>query len=147
MKQFIAVLSALLMIGCGGGLGDDSATHDVAVAWAEAYFNADYHTAEQYVTPESRKWIRFAASNTTEADLKLLNEQHAEVEADGSSPLVNDTLHVVTLIVSNYLSATAFNEAPRQEEEGKFLVTVVKRDDDWLVRMEGLPRSEKQSRD
>ena len=101
----------------------------------------------QYVTEESGKWLRFAASNTTESDLELLQRQQATVDADDYFPVATDTLRVVRLKVENYLSPTALGEASRQEEEGVFEVTVVKRADSWQVRMEGLPRSEKQSRD
>ncbi len=147
MKHLKMMIGLLLLTGCGEATESDNAARQVAQAWGDAYFNCDYHEAEQYVTEESGKWLRFAASNTTESDLELLQRQQATVDADDYFPVATDTLRVVRLKVENYLSPTALGEASRQEEEGVFEVTVVKRADSWQVRMEGLPRSEKQSRD
>ncbi len=146
MKQQILCFTALLMAGCGMNMSDEDA-RQVAVEWADAYFNCDYHAAADYVTHESEKWLRFAASNTREADLQLLREKPATVEADDIILASDDTLRVVKLTVSNALSPVAIGEEPGRTEEGVFAVTVVKRDAGWKVRMEGLPRSEKQSRD
>lgn len=147
MKHLKMMIGLLLLTGCGEATESDDAARQVAQAWGDAYFNCDYHEAEQYVTEESGKWLRFAASNTTESDLELLQRQNATVDADDYFPVATDTLRVVRLKVENYLSPTALGEASRQEEEGVFEVTVVKRADSWQVRMEGLPRSEKQSHD
>ena len=147
MKYYILLFCAFLLTSCGMGFGDDDAAQEVAVAWGDAYFNCDYHGADNYSTEESEKWLRLAASNTTEADLQLLRQNEAEVEADDYFPAASDTLRVVVLLVRNYLAPTVPGEEPRQEEEGLFQVTVVNRDGSWKVRMEGLPRSEKQSRD
>ncbi len=147
MKPSILCLSLWLLVSCSSVNGDDRKAVETAEAWAEAYFNAAYHQAEEYVTPESTKWLRFAASNTTEADLQLLNRQHAVVASDDDFTVANDTLRVVALTVRNNLAPTTFDEAPSQQEESRYLITVVKRDDDWRVKMEGLPRSEKQSHD
>ena len=59
----------------------------------------------------------------------------------------NDTLGVATIEVSNYVRPTAIGSKPEVADKGLFLIPMVKRDGKWLVRMEGLPRSERQSRD
>ena len=71
----------------------------------------------------------------------------ATVSAADYFTIANDTLRVVTLTVRDFLKATAVGATAELQQEGRFLVTVVKRDGEWKVRMEGLPRSEKQSRD
>ncbi len=147
MKHLLLCFTVLLMTGCGVGMADDQAAQEVALEWADAYFNCDYHAAAEYVTDESEKWLRFAASNTTEADLQLLRDHPATVEADEYFPVANDTLRLVTLTVQNPLATVTIGEDSRQMDEGTFQVSVVKRDGEWKVRMEGLPRSEKQSRD
>ena len=147
MKHLKLMIGLLLLTGCGETAENDDAARKVVEAWGDAYFNCDYHEAEQYVTEESGKWLRFAASNTTQSDLELLQNQNATVKAGDCFSVASDTLRVVRLKVENYLSPTALGEASRQEAEGVFEVTVVKRANGWQVRMEGLPRSEKQSRD
>ena len=125
---------------------DDQATA-IAIEWGEAFFNCDYHAAEALSTPDSRRWLQFAASNTTQQDLDLLKQHAAEVEATDFFPEANDTLRVVELVVRNSIKPTIAGEQPSQIEKAMFRTTVVKRNGSWLVRMASLPRSEKQSRD
>jgi hypothetical protein len=147
MKLLKMCMAALLLAGCDLGVSGDEAAQEAAVAWADAYFNCDFHEAAEYATPESEKWLRFAASNTTEAGLELLRERNARVEADDYFPVAYDTLRVIKLTVWNHLLPSVPGQEVRQAEKGEFIVTVVNRDGSWKVRMEGLPRSEKQSRD
>ena len=122
MRQLLFFLTAITMASCNAGFEGDDAALKVATDWADAYFNCDFHEAATFATPESDKWLRFAASNTTEQDLQTL-EGKATATAD------------------DYFSPAQI------QEEGTFLITVVKRDGKWKVRMEDLPQSEKQSRD
>ena len=124
----------------------DQQARNAAEDWADAYFNCDFKDAGGYVTPESQKWLQFAASNTTAEDLKLIQEAGgAKVTASEGFDEANDTMRLVTLTVTNYL--TAQQQTSVLAKEGIFKVVVVKRNEDWQVRMAGLPRSEKQSRD
>ena len=135
-----------MMTGCILGFEGDNAALDVATDWAEAYFNCDYHDAADYATAESERWLRFAASNTTEQDLQTIQGK-ATATADDYFTVANDTLRIVTLHVKNFLKPAVAGSTAQLQEDGTFLVTVVKRNGKWKVRMEGLPRSEKQSRD
>lgn len=134
------------MASCNIGQEGDDVALNVATDWADAYFNCDFHEAASYATAESERWLRFAASNTTEQDLQTV-KGGATADADDYFTAANDTLRVVTLHVRDFLKPVAVGEPAQLQEEGTFLVTVVKRDGKWKVRMEGLPRSEKQSRD
>ena len=69
------------------------------------------------------------------------------MEVEDFFPEANDTLRVVSLKVSNYVSSTLPAESAQLVDEGVFNITTVLRDGKWLVKMEGLPQSEKQSRD
>ena len=134
------------MASCNIGQEGDDVALNVATDWADAYFNCDFHEAASYATAESERWLRFAASNTTEQDLQTV-KGGATADADDYFTVANDTLRVVTLHVRDFLKPVAVGEPAQLQEDGTFLVTVVKRDGKWKVRMEGLPRSEKQSRD
>ena len=147
MKKFLTIAIILTTTACSMVQRDDSEATAVATEWGEAFFNCDYHAAEALSTAESRRWLQFAASNTTQQDLDLLKQHAAEVEATDYFPAANDTLRVVQLVVRNSLSPAVNGGAPLQVDEALFSVTVVKRNDQWLVRMASLPRSERQSRD
>jgi hypothetical protein len=147
MKKLLILAMVLSLTACNLTNREDTLATDVAVQWGEAFFNCDYHAAQALSTPESRRWLQFAASNTTQQDLDLLKQHAAEVEATDYFPAANDTLRVVQLVVRNSLSPAVNGGAPLQVDEALFSVTVVKRNDQWLVRMASLPRSERQSRD
>ena len=147
MKKLLILAMVLSLTACKLTNREDTLATDVAVQWGEAFFNCDYHAAQALSTPESRRWLQFAASNTTQQDLDLLKQHAAEVEATDYFPAANDTLRVVQLVVHNSLSPAVNGGAPLQVDEALFSVTVVKRNDQWLVRMASLPRSERQSRD
>ncbi len=147
MKKYLILSLTLALTACNMMQNDDDQATAIAIEWGEAFFNCDYHAAEALSTPDSRRWLQFAASNTTQQDLDLLKQHAAEVEATDFFPEANDTLRVVELVVRNSVKPTIAGEQPSQIEKAMFRTTVVKRDGSWLVRMASLPRSEKQSRD
>ena len=147
MKKYLILSLTLALTACNMMQNDDDQATAIAIEWGEAFFNCDYHAAEALSTPDSRRWLQFAASNTTQQDLDLLKQHAAEVEATDFFPEANDTLRVVELVVCNSVKPTIAGEEPSQIEKAMFRTTVVKRNGSWLVRMASLPRSEKQSRD
>jgi hypothetical protein len=147
MKKYLILSLTLALTACNMMQNDDDQATAIAIEWGEAFFNCDYHAAEALSTPDSRRWLQFAASNTTQQDLDLLKQHAAEVEATDFFPEANDTLRVVELVVRNSVKPTIAGEQPSQIEKAMFRTTVVKRNGSWLVRMASLPRSEKQSRD
>ena len=147
MKKLLIFALMLSLTACSMLQDDDDQATAVAVEWGEAFFNCDYHAAEALSTPESRRWLQFAASNTTQHDLDMLKQQAADVEATDFFPDASDTLRVVELVVRNSVSPSINGGESSQQPEALFHVTVVKRNGSWQVRMAGLPRSEKQSRD
>ena len=147
MKKTLVLALSLLLAACDMMQNDDNEATSTAVQWGEAFFNCDYHAAEALCTPESRRWLQFAASNTTQQDLDLLKQHAAQVEATDFFPEANDTLRVVELVVCNSVKPTVAGEEPSQIDKAVFHTTVVKRNGSWLVRMASLPQSEKQSHD
>jgi hypothetical protein len=147
MKKLLICTLLLSLTACNMIQRDDDQATAVAVEWGDAFFNCDYHAAEALSTPESRRWLQFAASNTTQHDLDLLKQHAAEVEATDFFPDANDTLRVVELVVHNSISPSIHAGESSQVDKALFHITVVKRNSKWLVRMADLPRSEKQSRD
>lgn len=146
MKLLLLFWAAILMAGCNMGMDDDQQAQNAAEAWADAYFNCDFKDASKHVTEESRKWLQFVASNTTEQDLKLLQDAGgARVSVSEGFDEANDTMRLVTLSVTNFL--TAQHQATALAKEGTFKVVVVKRNAGWQVKMAGLPQSGMQSRD
>ena len=147
LTSTILICAALTACDETTGKGQDVTQHVVA-AWADAYFNYDFRRAQKYVTPESRKWLLFAATNVTQDDVDMLRAQDEGAtvtvsnyeETDDSTALV--TLHVQGSIICDTIGRPAHPSA-----DATYTVTAVSRGGRMMVKMEGLPRSEKHSRD
>lgn len=115
-----------------------------AIAFSESYFSLDFHAALDRSTPESRKWISYAASNVSEEDLSVLRSygQTAKVDVSGID-LKSDTTAVVTLSVSGFLSTDSIGRPGHIVDKAVFRLPMVCREGRWLVRMEGPLRSER----
>ena len=121
---------------------------ECATGFAEAYFNYEFRQAERFVTPESSRWLKFAASNIGEADIEQLNSHgEAAMVAVTDYTETDDTTVVVTIEVDNYMRFDSIGGRGRLMDEGEYRLTLVNRAGNWLVRMADLPRSEKHSRD
>ncbi len=152
MNKYLIGLSCLLGItACTGQRSSEmTVAEEVTTDFARAYFNYDYKRAQQYITPESKKWLRFAATNVTQQTLDLLNQRNEDKQTDvslESSEVLNDSTQIVSVSVTNYVDTDSLGQQPFVREEAVYRMKVVCRDDKWMVRMEGLPRSEKRSRD
>lgn len=119
------------------------------IIWANAYFNFDYEKALKYTTSEGEQWIRFAASNITEEDVSFIKEQNPQTQIDilNSQLTEGDTVCNASIRVSHFIQLGLSPQDNRVIDHADFQVQLVKRGDEWLVRMEGLPQSGKQSRD
>ena len=99
MKYCYSLFLGVLLASCqleNNGFNDaDNALNK----WAEAYFNFDYKEAMGYMTPESAKWIRFAASNITEKDVEFIRSQNQNtvIHITDRQDVVNDTLYNATI--------------------------------------------------
>ena len=143
------IMCSLTLWGCHEAKtsAEEKAMNRVA-AFADAYFNYDFGEALKMVTPESEKWLRFAASNVTQGDVDLLNAQDeaATVEAEDYE-WQNDSTLVVTVAVRNFLMKDSLGKEGVMADEAWFRLTAVQREGDYKVRMEGPLRSERQNRD
>jgi len=133
------LVTATLIAACEAG-NSHSAAERTALRWADAYFHVDYADAANYVTTESRRWLQLVASNMTEGDLKAMQSAKATV-AMRSYEAVNDTLGVATIEAADYLQPDSIGRPGSIQAGGVFYITVVRRDGNWQVIMDGLPRA------
>lgn len=129
-----------------GAESDIEATVD---SFACDYFNWHFEEAARHCTPESERWLRYAASNVHQADIDLLThqEESAQHEILEINMDENDTTATVHLTVRNYLHMDTIGTKGHFVNQADFVLNLVRRNGRWLVRMGGLPRSEKRNRD
>lgn len=152
MKMYGLWLSCLLcMTACEGQNSSERTVAEKATeAFSEAYFNYDFKRAEQYVTPESRQWLHFAASNVSQVTLDVLNQMSDEelpTVVLGGTEAIDDSTQIIGVTVRNIVDTDSIGQAASVRDEETFRLTLVNREGNWMVKMEGLPRSEKRSRD
>ena len=145
MKYYLLSFLVFLLTGCQLINGkSENAVDEPLTNWAAAYFNFHYQDALEYTTPESGKWIRFAASNITEQDVAFIKNQdkNAQVEIIDRHMMAGDSTCSARIRVSNYVELGSFGQENKQVDNAEFQVILVNRDGKWLVKMEGLPRNE-----
>jgi len=122
---------------------------EVTDSFATNYFNALYEQAARFATPESERYLRFAASQIGQEDIDLLNQQEepATIEIQNVEIEDGDTTATVSLNVMNYLCMDTIGKAGHMVENGEFKIMLVFKNKQWRVRMEGLPQNEKMNHD
>lgn len=147
--RLIAATVILLFVACKNTPEiEDEIRNDIG-KFADSYFNYDLHKTLEYCTPESRKWIQYAASNIKERDLVVLRSQEkgAKTEIKDIEISDDDSTAVVKIQVSNFMQTDTIDSPGRMTDNTFYRIKAVKRNGRWLVRMEGLPRNEKSYRD
>jgi hypothetical protein len=137
-------MTPLLFSSCFDNEEGSDAEDDAAIRWADAYFNYDLRTAQRYVTPESRTWLSFLASNMTEADVEILRQQDESATIQLTScKQVNDSTWMASLSVRNFMIIDSIGQTGHIVSEAEFTVPIVKRNKRTFVKMNGLPRQGK----
>lgn len=133
-----------VLLGCSGKSGESDALI-VAESFGKAYFNYDFKSALQYCTPESEKWLRFAASNIYEADVDMLRAMDSGAKVEGVDVVYadDDSTAMAIVEVEGMMVRDTVGRAGHVEKEGKYCIPVVKRQGAWRVKMVGLLRSER----
>lgn len=135
-----AILLAVSLLSCHQE-DEDERTRQCAESFTNAYFNFKYTTACQYVTPESRKWVSFIASNLSQKDLDVINSQEDTSSCDVSEiEMINDTLATASISVSNCYVTQAMDSGSVAKEVN-IQLELHKRDNKWLVHLTSLPQA------
>ena len=139
MKKFVFFVAALwLLNACSlNAVDPDAEVKEQACEFAEAYFNYDFIKARRFVTPESEKWLRFAASNVTQEDVALMNATSRTVSIAATDCYhQNDSTVCVMATVYNAVMKDSIGQPAHVAEAAKFTLTLVRRGDKYQVRME-----------
>ena len=150
MKKNALIMTVMVsMTSCSdGSTPQTEKAGQAATYFAEAYFNYNFKQALELSTTESAKWISFAASNITQEDIDVLNTRQTEASVELTDcQMVNDSTCKAWLTVENYMATDSIGRPGVFKREGLFVLNVVARNGKWIVRMEGLPRSEKHNHD
>lgn len=134
-----------LFAACGGGGGSEE---EQAVAqareFAECYFNFRFDEAYRCCTPESRAWIALKASNVNAKDVEAANRNGRETRVeigDFRRDKDSDSCATVRCTAYGVLLSDSLERAGAVSERAVFVVPLVRRAGQWLVKMEAPLRS------
>lgn len=142
----VATLTAgMCLAGCDMHKGSESQLKETADSFAVHYYNWRFGKAVHYCTPESEQWLRFAATNVHSADIDSLRAMAADAEIRLGDVEFdeNDTTATAIFHVKDFLQMDSLGQAAKVHKEATFRIPMVIRGEEWLVKLNGLPRAEK----
>ena len=149
MKKFLAVCAVLLptlLVGCDVRKVAFSREFDGSVdSFAVYFFNWRLDKAAQFCTPDSKKWLQFAASQVQAEDLEQMKSLPNNF-AYSYEITQGDTKGVaaeVALNVENFFVLDSIGKPGRLKDNATFPLQLVKQDGTWKVKLDGLPRMDK----
>ena len=139
ITRWIPILLAIIAFGCNRDMEKEyKQAKEVAESFSTYFFNMNFDQASVYCTPESYPWIRFKASNITSKDLEIYNreQRYAEVKLENLT-FSNDSTAVAICNLSDVLLTDSLERQATIAQEKSFIIPLVKRNDKWLIKMEG----------
>ena len=129
--------------------GSEEQLLEDADSFAVNFYNWHFEQALRYCTPESGKWLRYAASNVHEADVELLRNkaEDATVEINDIDFGDDEVSAIADITVRNFLQMDSIGEEAHLVEEADFLLPMCMENGVWKVRMASLPQSGKRNHD
>lgn len=137
-KILFFFIAALSLTSCFHHGENDA--RDAVDSFSVAYFNWRFKDAMPFVTPQSKQWLRFAASQVDQEDVDSLRAKQyaAEVKVDDVSS-VNDTTKLATVIVRDFLAMDSIGRGPRAVPADTFHIPVALTGGYWRVDLRRLP--------
>lgn len=132
----IMLLSVSFFVGCDQKT-DREKFESTIDSFAYYYFNSQYPHAIPYVTPESKKWLEYASSQITQADIDILRAlpEGASYEIGVNSYHENDTTASVEIVANNVLVLDTIGGGGKIVPETKHAFELRKRKGKWLVHL------------
>lgn len=115
-------------------------------SFTHAFFNWRFNEACTYCTPASRKWLAFAASNVSEADIDALRSQPADIDYTLLHISYEDAAHtsaIVQVRIDNAIQADSLGGRRQMEVAAHYSLRLVHTHQGWKVDLDGLPRPDK----
>lgn len=140
--RFLAISMLLISLFSCQSAEEEKETSIVVQNFAETFFNYDFGSAKQWTTPESMKWIKFAASNISQADLDIINTMNVAARCETSDVVLNnDTMAVahISLLHATWIDKTEKNV---RTDNGSVSLYLRKRNGLWRVHLTEIPKIE-----
>ena len=127
--------------GCEPHEGSEEQLKADVDSFATYYYNWHFPKAIKYCTPESEKWLRYAASNVHEADVEQLRAkaEDAGVEIKDVDFGDDEVTATVSISVSQFLQMDTIGQEAHLVEQADFQLPMEIHNGKWKVKLEKLP--------
>ena len=131
---FIVIATTILIQSCHK---EKNPAETIAEDFLSSIYNYDFERASTLSTTCSQKWIKFQASNVTQAELdtKPCVCTYSNILST-SSQIMNDSITKVTCSLDK-VAVKSLQTDSIEFATIQTTVNVIKRGDKWLVKMEG----------
>jgi hypothetical protein len=148
---FIHIVSPLLLFcllfvasSCEFHAGSSRQLKKQVDSFAVYYFNWQFHKAVRFVTPESEKWMSYAASQVHQADIDLLQQKELPATCEIQEITYDDTLFsaIAHVTIRNYLRMDTIGKEASVIDVANFDIPLSyhSQSDKWIVNINELPR-------
>ncbi|MBQ5579339.1 MAG: hypothetical protein IIT40_10925 [Prevotella sp.] len=139
------VLGALfLLVACDFHAGSSRQLKKEVDSFAVYYFNWQFHHAVRFVTPESEKWMHYAASQVHQADIDLLQSKELPASCEINEVVYSedDKTAIAHVTIQNYLRMDTIGKAATIVNTAQFDIPLIYQSetDKWIVEVNELLR-------
>lgn len=139
----LILLTAFTVTSCKED-NEEEKIENGACRFAEYFFNCLYKDAMKLCTPESSKWLSYAASNISQDDIDILNSQKDDATCESTDVIMpDDTTAVVTMKVKNFLMMDSIGVPSKIKESALYTIVMRKRDGRWKAHLDSMPQEVK----
>ena len=140
------LLACLLFVAssCESHLGSSRQLKKEVDSFAVYYFNWQFHQAIRFVTPESEKWMSYAASQVHQADIDLLQQKELPATCEIMEISYDDNAFsaIAHVTIRNYLRMDTIGKEASVIDVANFDIPLSynSQSDKWIVNINELPR-------
>ncbi len=139
----LILLTAFTVTSCKED-NEEEKIENGACRFAEYFFNCLYKDAMKLCTPESAKWLSYAASNISQEDIDILNSQKDDATCESTDIIMpDDTTAVVTMKVKNFLMMDSIGVPSKIKDSALYTIVMRKRDGRWKAHLDSMPQEVK----
>ncbi|MBQ4209552.1 MAG: hypothetical protein II658_00915 [Prevotella sp.] len=133
-----------LLVACDFHAGSSRQLKKEVDSFAVYYFNWQFHQAVRFVTPESEKWMHYAASQVHQADIDLLQSKELPASCEINEVVYSedDKTAIAHVTIQNYLRMDTIGKAATIVNTAQFDIPLIYQPetDKWIVEVNELLR-------
>lgn len=136
-----AIANIAVFTGCQPHEGSEDQLKADADSFATLYYNWHFPKAAKYCTPESERWLRYAASNVHQGDIDQLHKkaEDATIEITDVDFGDDEVSAIITLKVNNFLQMDTIGQEAHLIPQAEVQIPMEMHGQKWKVKLEKLP--------